>query len=1580
MLKPTSILGRFLDRLQSRFTRSRPGSVMILVVTLLVLMALIGTAYISTARTDRAVARMFTANTQIDMFKQGVQQMIFGSLAHNTFLNNNGQQVDDVQTDPWMASRIPTTVGEACGQWQGNSRNYAAGEWAFQSGKFYVCKFGLLANAANKAPDQDSGNNGNWYSVSDDPFLDTRTGNTGVMGGTLNAGTPCWPAVSSPLIPGLQALDLSNLANPLYTASRNVVIPDFIGNLPALWVYDFNSGKMIKVLAASASGDGIADSLIWPLHSGEVNGLEYFAAYRVIDGSSALNLNTGGSAYFDYDGSGNPYTPTAAGVYINDAIFPSNVGLVDLFPSADMTGGKDSVTQGRDYLGLNLYRHISQQSLSADTLAAAQMAYTSAPRPDGIAGGSGVPIGDFGGAHPRGDFLYRTEADALFHGLGRRIETPGFSATFSGRLQQFGSFGWNDSAALGYHFDMLNGNISTLSARPLVEQLMPESLLFDDVKNKPYQAGAVTLLDSNKPWTTVVDWFNQNYVHEITVGDSLDPAPTNRSHFNRRALLTGRNPTSNLMPLSPFLYAPGGGMGQLQTLSAILQLRSGQPADSMGVPYGLPVPWPDPSLLQAVSQLPPPIPKVSINTADITTLDFFATASIPRPGNQLPPPFQGPSLWFGFYNVMADAMLIPGTHQPATVLDPNTKQQVPAPVSPYYFQFRSALRDPAAIAPATALPSLATAPPHILTMQAMTLIRSLIAAVNASDIRDSDDDVKSMTVTLPMNTANGALLSPFLPSTNGTMQITVYGNERQPFITEVYVNNDTNAPPPAQIPDPTKPVDISDPAHPQPTLRQNPNMQPNLNGYVAVELYNPYDVPLSIAGWTLGILSRETNPAIMPAADKRYPRMHVMPLIDPATTRNYFFPAGTVIPARGFLLLDNCQPTTPPPAVPVIGAATYRPYEAYAGLSDTVGASASVAPAPSILFVPGLEKVLRDNRPPASNAVTQPGGELYLLRPRRADGTPNSRYNEIGTNGLNVDSLDPVDSFDFSGMSLGTFMATAPTVPAFFAWHYVRPNSIFGDLQLRSSWKQVFPGRWDATRPIHEEGVISAAIGWNDQNDPMTGKPTIGDPVAGTPATFDPWIMAPPGWAGGATGGPSTRPSTQPATQPADVPIALGAPDYAGTALSNDFPAIQLNNTGHNMLQGGATLPGLTHGVNKNFVWPGVTQQPGKFPFGGFARTGDVLQVPFIGSYTISITDNSPAAAPEGYYVLEMNSVTRDAALADDLIPNDDGLENIGRFCPLLAGRYLADPTNPPNPINEADPTIAVGLATGSVYDTYGWASHILDCFSAIYSPDQPVFPHVSPSPIDPFTWSTSNTYTDPATGQTSNFMFNNWYWNPLACIYPDPLSGGTPQPSAPEMVPRSPSAGGAAPIDGLININTAPWRVLAAIPWRANDGSFTPAQLAVINEIVAKTIVDYRNQFGPFKSLFELNQMPVPLNPAAPISFQQLNGSITIAGADFNASVGDFTPNIPYPINATILTDNIKADAKERFAAITRISNLVTTRSDTFTVYIQVQGWRGIATSSPELIVQRRLAFIVDRSGYPAAGYPKVMTTIPTD
>src|SRR5688500_11322291 len=81
----TNPIGRLLDAVQRRFARSRPGSVLIMVVSLLVLLALIGTAAMSTARIDRVGAAQHATNTQLEILADGVKQMVLAQLVEDLF-------------------------------------------------------------------------------------------------------------------------------------------------------------------------------------------------------------------------------------------------------------------------------------------------------------------------------------------------------------------------------------------------------------------------------------------------------------------------------------------------------------------------------------------------------------------------------------------------------------------------------------------------------------------------------------------------------------------------------------------------------------------------------------------------------------------------------------------------------------------------------------------------------------------------------------------------------------------------------------------------------------------------------------------------------------------------------------------------------------------------------------------------------------------------------------------------------------------------------------------------------------------------------------------------------------------------------------------------------------------------------------------------------------------------------------------------------------------------------------------------------------------------------------------------------
>jgi DNA uptake protein ComE-like DNA-binding protein len=128
--------------------------------------------------------------------------------------------------------------------------------------------------------------------------------------------------------------------------------------------------------------------------------------------------------------------------------------------------------------------------------------------------------------------------------------------------------------------------------------------------------------------------------------------------------------------------------------------------------------------------------------------------------------------------------------------------------------------------------------------------------------------------------------------------------------------------------------------------------------------------------------------------------------------------------------------------------------------------------------------------------------------------------------------------------------------------------------------------------------------------------------------------------------------------------------------------------------------------------------------------------------------------------------------------------------------------------------------------------------------------------------------------------------------------------------------------IKGRININTAPWFVLAQLPW--------------VSESLAETIVDLREAMGGYKTIGQLEK---------------------VVGMDSYARDSNDLRRFPEitPVKEFEPGDGAVDDFKERDIIFTRISNLVTVRSDVFTAYILVR----LGQTGP----QKRMIAIFDRS-----------------
>ena len=142
--------------------------------------------------------------------------------------------------------------------------------------------------------------------------------------------------------------------------------------------------------------------------------------------------------------------------------------------------------------------------------------------------------------------------------------------------------------------------------------------------------------------------------------------------------------------------------------------------------------------------------------------------------------------------------------------------------------------------------------------------------------------------------------------------------------------------------------------------------------------------------------------------------------------------------------------------------------------------------------------------------------------------------------------------------------------------------------------------------------------------------------------------------------------------------------------------------------------------------------------------------------------------------------------------------------------------------------------------------------------------------------------------------------------------------------------------VPGRININTAPWFILAQLPWVSQRIGYNDPALA-------QAIVAYRD------------------NPSVE-GFKSIGELMNVTGMDYfqATQLGDLPafPDLTTPDPLGPAVD----DFEERDVIFARISNLVTVRSDVFTAYILVR----IGPDGP----QKRVLAILDRSDvYPTAG-----------
>jgi hypothetical protein len=1336
-----------LNRVQRRLTAARPGSVLILVVVLVVLLALMGTALLSTTRGDRYVAAQNTANTQIDLLVDGVVQMVKSAIADDLYgtVNNNR-----VYRPAWDSGTVATSQRyiDAYNHWdmpnirpddKAATPPYVAADHPQDT---------WLAPRLPSVPEPvgDFPNIMYWLSISMLPGVTHFDAPFACNPGTVNFQT---------INPGLSSTYTTRITSQTVRLTPNFVRPrGYAQAFPAWFLPTLSTASATTggfVLAGDADGDGIADSGYVKIPVGELDGLTYYYAVRVIDNSSAVNVNTAWSRSYDLE------TPITTGTF-------SSANLRDGFGNPwNASSNTNNLGAFRSHVGLYELMHFDPKNTTGGTLqlqADYEIGLLNASRFNNSGGTTGfadsAAVAKEGtNATPRTDFTYVTQGDFLEHTLARRLDNVGTRVNSSNALVPMKPFGVSDTASLAYHYLLSSLDVSG-GVESRFEQsntLTPASGVPDSVHRGASNFGSVNNNSPVKnrrvyPASAIGDWLydNFNWSHWTATEASWQNVDIKFAQSGRnsqpdyysslRPILTTHNPVSNLTPTRD------------PTIPAVT------PA------------MPDYGPKYAVT---PPAKRRLGTKTNINTAKFE-------------------ELWRAFWCVMAESngdspfTAANGATEAGQGMEFNQSDFTPLAALNPQRMFRSSIRDP-----------LGSVNRQIIPSRDMVQLRAAAAAVQAMQMRQLPDATKGKA---PYST-------PTNIRTQNGYDLRMFGTTPQPFITEVFAWYDA------------KSKDSSD----------HVNRAP----YVAIELFNPFDYDIDISNLKIKYWHREAG-------------VPTKTLMDTGITFSSY-----ALKSKQFIIIDN-----------------------YGGGEND-----------DVQYYPPSSK-LANGLP---GGLTQ--GDGYYSRAGQLDAVLDNEMIITRTRTGEAEE-QPVDSFDFSGFPNKD---TGDTTQA-CAWHYVRRTS--GGTQGDGRWACVYPGRYD----------LSATKGF----DPTTPRQQGTEYVKWDAGTTDPWDGA----------------------GPAKAKVTLGAdnPD-ANLPAEHEFviPLPDRGSPGPNGLDGTAR----------------------KFPFGMFARNGDILQVPFIASYVVR----------QGGAIREMNSISMDAAFAEDSDVNDDvpsavgGMrEQIGHFCPIAMTSSASSSSGTVDDFNDDQTADTIAL------QRYAWARKLFD-YLTVQSPASDYSPDVSP---DLYT-AAGGTRPEPVknTGDTSSNAAEE-----------DGLLNSTGDLNA-----NPPGSEDAVPTQGLININTAPWIVLSALPWVPSGQDkfkFDPGTghfLASGNQLddnidIARAIAYWRDgepaqtintAKGPFRSAFDLYKV---VDTAGTRVFQLIQN--TMFGTTTEPGLADGEIASQTPSNQTG-KDQVRDDFKEQYLLMTKVSNLITTRSDSFTVYILVQGWRGVGGNHPELVVQRRVAFIQDRS-----------------
>ena len=262
----TELLSRPWARLQRRFQTARPGSVLIMVVALIVLLALMGTAYVGSARNDRFGA-MATINqralreTADSYAKQLMDQVKSLVMIDANSGNLHTAPSDGQTTTQFVAARPPTLLPDMLVA--GPSTQFPATPvWPVIS-RFAGQKFESPWKAtavASLASTQFQAGSGSRFAPSN------------IVVNYPNSGS-------------------SQTDPSLYGQTRT--FPAFMQYVPD----PNNPNQYFPVpagpfLVGDAMGTGIADAAMIRLTTSSIQGVDFYGGMRVIDGNSGFNATT----------------------------------------------------------------------------------------------------------------------------------------------------------------------------------------------------------------------------------------------------------------------------------------------------------------------------------------------------------------------------------------------------------------------------------------------------------------------------------------------------------------------------------------------------------------------------------------------------------------------------------------------------------------------------------------------------------------------------------------------------------------------------------------------------------------------------------------------------------------------------------------------------------------------------------------------------------------------------------------------------------------------------------------------------------------------------------------------------------------------------------------------------------------------------------------------------------------------------------------------------------------------------------------------------------------------------------------